>query len=40
MFITKVDNLKDEYIGFGFVIQKAFEHMNENSRKLQLTQKH
>ncbi len=31
---------KDKYIGFGFVIQKAFEHMDENSRTLHLNQKH
>ncbi|MFA6197301.1 MAG: type I secretion system permease/ATPase [Sulfurimonas sp.] len=35
-----MDVLEDEYIGFGFMIKKAFEHTDENSRTLNLNQKH
>jgi len=34
------DVLEDEYIGFGFMIKKAFEYTDENSRTLHLKQKH
>jgi ATP-binding cassette subfamily C protein LapB len=35
-----IDVLNDEYIGFGFMIKKAFEYTDENSRTLNLKQKH
>ena len=35
-----MDTLEDEYIGFGFMIKKAFEYADENSRTLHLKQKH
>ena len=35
-----LEDLEDEYIGFGFMIKKAFEYTDENSRTLQLKQKH
>jgi ATP-binding cassette subfamily C protein LapB len=35
-----MDVLNDEYIGFGFMIKKAFEYTDENSRTLNLKQKH
>ncbi len=35
-----MDVLKDEYIGFGFMIKKAFEHVDDNTRSLHLDQKH
>ncbi len=34
------DILEDEYIGFGFMVKKAFEYNDENSRTLHLNQKH
>jgi len=34
------DILEDEYIGFGFMVKKAFEYEDENSRTLHLNQKH
>ena len=34
------DVLEDEYIGFGFMVKKAFEYEDENSRTLHLNQKH
>ncbi len=34
------DTLEDEYIGFGFMVKKAFEYADENSRNLHLNQKH
>jgi len=34
------EDLADEYIGFGFMIKKAFEYTDENSRTLHLQQKH
>jgi len=36
----EVDALRDEYIGFGFMIKKAFEYSDKNSRTLHLNQKH
>lgn len=35
-----MDVLEDEYIGFGFMIKKAFEHVDENLKTLNLNQKH
>jgi len=35
-----VEDLSDEYIGFGFMVKKAFEYTDENSRTLHLQQKH
>ena len=35
-----VEDLEDEYIGFGFMVKKAFEYTDETSRTLQLNQKH
>jgi len=35
-----VEDLADEYIGFGFMVKKAFEYTDENSRTLNLQQKH
>ena len=35
-----VEDLDDEYIGFGFMIKKAFEYTDETSRTLHLNQKH
>ncbi|MCW8896126.1 type I secretion system permease/ATPase [Sulfurimonas sp.] len=35
-----MDLLKDEYIGFGFMIKKAYEYSDENKRTLNLDQKH
>jgi len=32
--------LEDEYIGFSFMVKKAFEYSDENSRTLQLDHKH
>ncbi|MCK4874905.1 MAG: ATP-binding cassette domain-containing protein, partial [Sulfurimonas sp.] len=32
--------LEDEYIGFSFMVKKAFEYTDENSRTLHLNQKH
>jgi ATP-binding cassette subfamily C protein LapB len=34
------EDLEDEYIGFGFMIKKAFEYTDDNSRTLHLKQKH
>ncbi|WP_324172707.1 type I secretion system permease/ATPase [Sulfurimonas sp.] len=34
------DVLEDEYIGFGFMVKKAFEYNDENSRTLNINQKH
>ena len=34
-----IDVLEDEYIGFGFMVKKAFEYEDENSRTLHLNQK-
>lgn len=35
-----LDALDDEYIGYAFMIKKAFEYSDQNSRTLQLTQSH
>ncbi|MEA1893503.1 MAG: type I secretion system permease/ATPase [Campylobacterota bacterium] len=35
-----LDILEDEYIGFGFMIKKAYEYVDDNTRTLHLTQKH
>ena len=35
-----IDVLEDEYIGFGFMVKKAFEYTDETSRTLHLNQKH
>ena len=35
-----VEDLEDEYIGFGFMIKKAFEYADDNKRTLHLEQKH
>ena len=35
-----LETLEDEYIGFGFMVKKAFEYADENSRNLHLNQKH
>lgn len=35
-----IEDLQDEYIGFGFMIKKAFEYTDHNSRTLHLKQKH
>lgn len=32
--------LEDEYLGYGFMIKKAYEYSDDNSRTLHLTQKH
>ena len=37
---VEADILADEYIGFGFMIKKAFEYSDKNSRTLHLNQKH
>lgn len=37
---VKIDVLAEEYIGFGFMIKKAFEYSDKNSRTLHLNQKH
>lgn len=39
MWIDTQD-LEDEHIGYGFMIKKAFEYSEENSRTLNLNQKH
>jgi len=35
-----IEDLEDEYIGFGFMLKKAFEYSDDNSRTLHLQQKH
>jgi len=35
-----IEDLQDEYIGFGFMVKKAFEYEDESSRTLHLDQKH
>ncbi len=35
-----VDVLEDEYLGFAFMVKKAFEYSEENQRTLHLDQKH
>lgn len=37
---VEMDVLKDEHIGYGFMIKKAFEYTDETSRTLHLNQKH
>ena len=37
---VEMDVLVDEYIGFGFMVKKAFEYTDETSRTLNLKQKH
>jgi ATP-binding cassette, subfamily C, bacterial LapB len=34
------EDLQDEYIGYGFVLKKAFEYTEENERTLHIEQKH
>ena len=35
-----IEDLTDEYIGFGFMVKKAFEYEDDNKRTLHLKQKH
>ncbi len=35
-----IDILEDEYIGFSFMVKKAFEYSDENSRTLHINQEH
>lgn len=35
-----IDVLEDEYIGYAFMVKKAFEYSDDNSRTLHLNQKH
>jgi len=35
-----IEDLDDEYIGFGFMVKKAFEYTDESTRTLHLEQKH
>ena len=35
-----VEDLQDEYIGFGFMVKKAFEYADDNKRTLHIQQKH
>jgi len=35
-----IEDLQDEYVGYGFMIKKAFEYTDENARTLHLQQKH
>ncbi len=35
-----IEDLTDEYIGFGFMIKKAYQYESENKRTLHLEQKH
>jgi len=35
-----IEDLSDEYIGFGFMVKKAFEYEDDNKRTLHLKQKH
>ncbi|MEA1955153.1 MAG: type I secretion system permease/ATPase [Campylobacterota bacterium] len=37
---VNLEDLTDEYIGFAFMIKKAFEYTDDNSRTLHLKQKH
>ena len=37
---VNVQDLENEYIGFGFMVKKAFEYTDETSRTLHLNQKH
>ncbi|MDQ7044397.1 MAG: type I secretion system permease/ATPase [Sulfurimonas sp.] len=38
--LVDLEDLEDEYIGFGFMIKKEFEYTEDNARTLHLTQKH
>ncbi|MBL4730883.1 MAG: type I secretion system permease/ATPase [Sulfurimonas sp.] len=38
--LVDIEDLEDEYIGFGFLIKKEFEYTDDTSRTLHLTQKH
>ncbi len=35
-----IEDLEDEYIGYGFMVKKEFEYTDENARTLHLKQKH
>jgi len=35
-----LEDLEDEYVGFGFMIKKGFEYTEDNTRTLHLNQKH
>ena len=35
-----IEDLEDEYIGYGFMIKKAFDYEDENERTLHIKQKH
>ncbi|MDF1877841.1 type I secretion system permease/ATPase, partial [Sulfurimonas sp. SAG-AH-194-L11] len=35
-----IEDLADEYIGYGFMVKKAFEYVDENARTLHIQQKH
>ena len=35
-----IEDLEDEYVGYGFMVKKAFEYTDENARTLHLQQKH
>lgn len=37
---VNIEDLRDEYIGYGFMVKKAFEYTDETSRTLNLEQKH
>jgi ATP-binding cassette, subfamily C, bacterial LapB len=37
---VEVEDLADEYIGFGFMVKKGFEYQDDNKRTLHLQQKH
>lgn len=37
---VEMDILIDEYLGYAFMVKKAFEYTEENSRTLHITQKH
>ena len=37
---VNIEDLQDEYVGYGFMIKKAFEYTDENARTLHLQQKH
>jgi len=38
--MVDIDDLKEEYIGYGFMVKKSFEYTEETSRTLHITQKH
>jgi ATP-binding cassette subfamily C protein LapB len=37
---VNIEDLEDEYIGYGFMIKKAFDYEDENDRTLHIKQKH